>query len=162
MSERFNDWMLHFMGSANPHGNFNGLNLSGIDLADIYLKLRQNPNFNFAKHVHALPQHYRITVPRTTPGPLPIVRRYRWMGFGNQDKPSKSWEMAFTRSGFLIGVAPSNREVSKPTVTYVRSTSIDHKYYTIGRLTGNGSTATLTASGERFVALLTDEFPNRN
>lgn len=162
MSERFNDWMHHFMGSANPHGNHNGLNMSGIDLADIYLKLRQNPNFNLAKHIHALPQHYRITVPRTTSGPLPIVRRYRWMGFGNHDKPSKSWEMAFTRSGFLVGVAPSNREVSKPTVTYVRSTRIDHKHYTIGRLTGTGSTATLTASGERFVALITDEFPNRN
>ena len=162
MSDRFNDWMAHYMGGPSPHGNFNGINLSGIDLADVYLKARQNPQFNFAKHLHALPQHYRITVPRTTAGPLPIVRRYRWMGFGNQNKPSKSWEMAFTRSGFLVGVAPSNREVSKATVTYVRSTSIDHKYYTIGRLTGSGSTATLTASGERYVALVTDEFPTRN
>ena len=158
LSERYNQ----FVGSANPHGNYNGLNLSGIDLADIYLKLQQNPNLNLAKHIHALPQHYRITVPRTGSGPLPIVRRYRWMGFGNHDKPSKSWEMAFTRSGFLIGVAPSNREVSKPTVTYVRSTRIDHRHYTIGRLTGTGSTATLTASGARYIALVTDEFPNRN
>ena len=162
MSDRFDDWMVNYMGGASPHGNYNGINLSGIDLADIYLKLRKDPQFNFKKHLHSLPQHYRITVPRTTQGPLPIVRRYRWMGFGNHDKPSKSWEMAFTRSGFLVGVAPSNREVSKPTVTYVRSTSIDHKYYTIGRLTGTGSTATLTASGERFVALVTDEFPTRN
>lgn len=158
MSERYND----FINAANPHGNHNGLNLLGIDLADIYLKLRKNPRFDLAKHIHALPQHYRITVPRTTSGPLPIVRRYRWMGFGNHNKPSKSWEMAFTRSGFLIGVAPSNREVAKPTVTYVRSTRIDHRHYTIGRLTGTGSTATLTASGERFIALITDEFPSRN
>ncbi len=158
LSERYNE----FINAANPHGNYNGLNLSGIDLADIYLKLRQNPNLNLSKHIHALPQHYRITTPRKTSGPLPIVRRYRWMGFGNHDKPSKSWEMAFTRSGFLIGVAPSNREVDKPTVTYVRSTRIDHRHYTIGRLTGTGSTATLTASGERYIALVTDEFPSRN
>lgn len=158
LSERYNE----FINAANPHGNYNGRNLSGIDLADIYLKLRENPNLNLAKHIHALPQHYRITTPRTGDGPLPIVRRYRWMGFGNQNKPSKSWEMAFTRSGFLIGVAPSDREVTQPTVTYVRSTRIDHRHYTIGRLTGTGSTATLTSSGERYIALITDEFPNRN
>lgn len=162
LSERFNDWMRHYLNSANPHGNHNGINMSGIDMAEIYLKLRQNPAMNLAKHIHALPQHYRITVPRTGTGPLPIVKRYRWMGFGNHEKPCASWEMGFTRSGFLIGVAPSDRKVSKPTVTYIRSTEIDHKHYTIGRLTGTGSTATLTASGERFIALITDEFPNRN
>ena len=161
LSERFNDWMLHYLNSANPHGNHNGINMAGLDLAEVYLGLQKNPNLNLSKLIHALPQHYRITVPRTG-GPLPIVKRYRWMGFGNHDKPCASWEMAFTRSGFLIGVAPSNRQVSKPTVTYVRSTVIDHKHYTIGRLTGTGSTATLTASGERFIALVTDEFPNRN
>lgn len=162
LSERFDDWMRHFLNSANPHGNCNGINLSGLDLADIYLKLQKDPNFDLAKHIHGLPQHYRITVPRSGEGPLPIVRRYRWMGFGNHDKPSKSWEIAFTRSGFIVGIAPSNREVSEPTVTYVRSTRIDHQHYTIGRLTGTGSTATLTSSGERFIALITDEFPTGN
>ncbi|WP_411845458.1 peptidoglycan DD-metalloendopeptidase family protein [Roseibacillus persicicus] len=162
LSERFDDWMRHFLNSANPHGNCNGLNLSGLDLSEIYLKLQKDPNFNLAKHIHALPQHYRVTVPRTGSGPLPIVKRYRWMGFGNHSKPSKSWEIAFTRSGFIVGIAPSNREVSEPTVTYVRSTRIDHKHYTIGRLTGTGSTATLTSSGERFIALITDEFPTGN
>ena len=158
LSERYND----YLNAANPHGNCNGLNLSGIDLASIYQELWKNPNMNLAKHFHGLPQHFRITVPRKGSGPLPIVRRYRWMGFGDHSKPSKSWEMAFTRSGFLIGVAPSNREVSKPTVTFVRSTKIDHRYYTIGRLTGTGPTATLTASGERYISLVTDDFPSGN
>ena len=158
LSERYNE----FLNSSNIHGNHNGRNLSGIDLADIFLKLRKNPNLNLAKHIHALPQHYRITVPRTSSGALPIVKRYPWMQFGNHDKPSKSWEMAFTRSGFLIGVALSNREVSKPTVTFVRPTKIDHRHYTIGRLTGSGPTATLTSSGAQYIALITDDFPTRN
>ncbi len=157
-STSYND----FLNAANPHGNHNGQNLFGLDLAEIYLEMRKNRNFNLAKYIHALPQHYRITVPRKTAGALPIVQRYRWMQFGNHNKASKSWEMAFTRSGFLIGVALSNREVSKPTVTYVRSTRIDHRHYTIGRLTGTGSTATLTSSGSRFISLITDDFPKRN
>ena len=162
LSERFDDWMLHYMGSANAHGNHNGINLSGMDLAKVYTELQKSPNMNLGKLIHAFPQHYRVTVPRKGTNVLPIVRRYRWMGFGNHEKPCKSWELAFTRSGFLIGVAPSDRVVSKPTVTYVRSARIDHKHYTIGRLTGTGSSATLTSSGERFIALITDEFPAKN
>ncbi|MBK1833842.1 M23 family metallopeptidase [Roseibacillus ishigakijimensis] len=159
-SERFDDWIKHCLRSTNVHGNHNGINLSGIDMAEIYLKQRKDPSFNLAKHLYGLPQHYRITVPRKGTEILPIVRRYRWMGYGNHSEPSKSWEMAFTRSGFLVGVAPSDREVSRPTVTYVRSTRIDHRHYTIGRLTGTGSSATLTASGERFIALVTGDFPS--
>lgn len=159
MSERFNDWMKHFLNSANPHGNYNGINLSGLDAADLFLALQKDPSLRLDNRIHNFPQHYRVAVPRTTEGPLPIVRRYRWLGFGNHDKPSKSWEIAFTRSGFPVGIVPSDREVSGPTVTYVRSSRIDHQHYTIGRLTGTGSTATLTSSGKRFIALITDEFP---
>lgn len=162
MSEDFDGWMRHFLNSANPHGNHNGLNLAGIDSADLFLKLQENPNLRLDKYIHSMPQHYRITVPRKGTGPLPIVRRYRWMGFGNHDKPSQSWQIAFTRAGFPVGIAPSDVEVSEPTVTYVRPTAIDHRHYTIGRLTGSGSTATLTASGKRFIALITDDFPHGN
>ena len=158
LSERYDD----YIGGGNPHGNCNGLNLAGIDLADIYKTMWKNPKMNLAKYIHALPQHYRITIPQDKPGPLPIVQRYPWMKFGNHDKPAKSWEMAFTRAGFLIGVAPSDREVSKPTVTFVRSTSVNHSHFTIGRLTGTGSSAKLTSSGERYIRLLTDDFPHRN
>ncbi len=158
LSDRFNEWL----GTGNPHGNNNGMNLSGIDLAEIYLTLRKKPAMSLPKFIHDLPQHYRITLPRKGTGPLPIVRRYRWMGYGNHDKPSPSWEIAFTRSGFPIGIAPSDRKVSKPTVTFVRSSRVDHSYYTIKRLTGKGSTATLTASGRRYIALITDDFPAGN
>ncbi|MDP0491907.1 MAG: peptidoglycan DD-metalloendopeptidase family protein [Verrucomicrobiota bacterium JB023] len=154
LSERFND----YLGAANPHGNHNGLNLSGFNLAEFYLLLQKNPRASLAKYLHSQPQHYRIMVPRKGAGTLPIVERYPWLRFGNHDLPSKSWEIACTRSGFLVGIAPSNREVSKPTVTYVRPTKLNHRYYTLNRLTGTGSTASLTASGERFVRLITDNF----
>jgi len=159
MNDDFNSWMKHYLNSSNPHGNHNGINLSGIDMKDLYLRLQQNPKLRLDKMIHAFPQHYRVTVPRSGTGPLPIVRRYRWMGFGNHKKPSESWEIALTRSGFPVGIAPSSRKVTEPTVTYVKSSRIDHKHYTIGRLTGVGSDATLTASGKRFIALITDEFP---
>lgn len=162
MSEDFDGWMRHFLNAANAHGNHNGLNLAGIDAAELFLKLQQNPKLRLDKYIHSMPQHYRITVPRKGTGPLPIVRRYRWMGFGNHEKPSASWQIAFTRAGFPVGIAPSDKVVSEPTVTYVRPTSIDHRHYTIGRLTGSGSTAKLSASGKRFVALITDDFPSRN
>lgn len=162
MSEHFDSWMRHFLNSANPHGNHNGLNLAGIDAADLLLKLQKKPDLRLDKYIHSMPQHYRITVPRKGTGPLPIVRRYRWLGFGNHEQASESWQIAFTRAGFPVGIAPSDLKVSAPTVTYVRATNIDHRHYTIGRLTGTGSTATLTALGKRFVALITDDFPNGN
>lgn len=162
LSENFDGWMRHYLNSANPHGNCNGINLAGLDLADLYLRLQKEPNLNLGRYIHQFPQHYRVTVPRKGTGPLPIVQRYRWMGFGNHQKPSRSWEIAFTRSGFIVGIAPSDREVSTPTVTYVRATKIDHSHYTIGRLTGTGSTASLTTSGKRFIALITDDFPSGN
>jgi hypothetical protein len=159
LNDDFNAWFKHFIGAANVHGNTNGLNLSGIDSAKIFLELQENPQMRLDKFIHGLPQHYRVTVPRDGTDPLPIVRRYRWMGFGNHSEPSKSWEIAFTRSGFPIGIAPSDKEVGEPTVTFIRSSRIDHRHYTIGRLTGTGSTAKLTASGKRYIALITDDFP---
>ncbi len=158
MSERFNDWIKYELKSSNGHGNFNGINMAGMDLAGLFVKLKQDPNLNFAKWVHSTPQYFRVTVSRKGKGALPIVQRYRWMRFGNHDKPSASWEMAFSQSGFLIGVAPSDRKVDQPTVTYVRNSKVDHKHRTIGKLTGKGSSATLTASGKRFINLVTDNF----
>ncbi|MEM9079133.1 MAG: M23 family metallopeptidase [Verrucomicrobiota bacterium] len=159
-SERFDDWHLHYLRAGNRHGNWNGINLNGMNLGELYLQLQKDPKMSLARWIHALPQHYRVVVPRKAgSGPLAVAKRYWWAKFGNHNTPSESWEMAFTRSGFLVGIAPSNRKVNKPTVTYVRASRVDHRHKTIGRLTGTGSAASLTSSGERFIALVTDDFP---
>lgn len=159
LSDRFDAWHKHFLGSANVHGNHNGINMSGLDLGTVYVESHKDRRFSLRKFLYHQPQYFRVTTPRRGQGLLPIVKRYPWLKFGKQDKPSPSWEMAFTRSGFPVGIAPSTKVVSEPTVTYVRSNRIDHKHYTIGRLTGTGTSATLTKSGKRFIAMFTDEFP---
>lgn len=159
LTERFDAWHKHFLGEANVHGNHNGINLAGLDLASVYTKSHKDRGFSLRKFLYHQPQYFRITTPRRGGGTLPLTKRYPWLRFGKHDKASPSWEIAFTRSGFLVGIAPSQRVVTEPTVTYVRSNRIDHRYYTRGRLSGTGSKASLTKSGRRYIAMITDEFP---
>lgn len=160
ISDRFDAWHKHFLGSVNLHGNHNGINLAGLDLGTVYTELSKNRNFSLRKFLYHQPQYFRVTVPRRSSDLLPLVKRYPWLKFGNQSQPSPSWEMAFTRSGFPVGIAPSQKTVSSPTVTYVRPNRINHRHYTKGFLSGVGSSATLTKSGSRFIAMITDEFPD--
>jgi len=98
-------------------------------------------------------------IPRKTGVPIDIATRYPWMKQGDHNAASSSWEISYASSGFPLAVKPSNRKVSKATVTYVKPTKSDHKYHTKGLLSGTGSSATLTSVGRRTVALITGDFP---
>ncbi len=58
-------------------------------------------------------------------------------------RPLVQWD---TDSGIPLSVVPSRREVSKATVTYVRTTRSKREQYTRGRLTGTGRKASLSKS----------------
>ncbi len=44
MSEHYEGWHQKNFGSANYHGNFNGMNLAGIDIATFFLEHQKNPD----------------------------------------------------------------------------------------------------------------------
>ena len=158
-SLRFQDWHSAYSGGTNYHGIHNGMNLSGLDIATLYKELRRNPNLSIPAFLRSAPVYYKVTTARK--GPLEIVERYPWLRRGDHAQPSPSWEISFTASGFPLAVAPSQRVVSRGTVTYVRSTRARHEYFTIRRLIGTGSKASLSASGERHLRLVTGDFPSR-
>lgn len=157
MSRHFDGWHRAFSGGTNFHGNFNGMNLAGMDVASLFLEHKKNPNLRVQDFVAACPAYFKVTIPRD--GAWNFAERHRWMVKGDINAPSPSWELSFTATGLITGIAPSPREVAEPMVTAVRNSRIGHSYLTRGLITGKGTTATLTRSGKQLVALLTDDFP---
>lgn len=157
LSLRFEDWHHAFLGGTNHHGIHNGLNLSGLDIAGLYKELRKTPRISIPEFVRRTPVYYKVACARK--GPLEIVERYPWLKKGDHTQPSPCWEIAFTASGLPLSVAPSHRVVSRPTVTYVRTTRAKHEYFTIKRLVGTGRRASLSASGLRYLKLIAGDFP---
>lgn len=156
VSLRFDDWHLTKFNTPNKHGIHNGMNLSGLDIADLFLALEKDPNLSIPSFLKRTPVYYKVTSPRR--GPLELAERYPWLRQGDHHRPSPSWEISFSASGLPLAIASSHREVPKPLVTYVRTTQSRHEYYTLSRLAGSGRRATLTKSGIEFLALVTGEF----
>jgi len=156
-SSHFDGWHAAFSGGTNFHGNFNGMNLAGMDVAGLFLAQQKNPGLRVQDYVKACPAYFKVTIPRT--GPWNFAERHRWMVSGDMAAASPSWEIAFTATGLAVGIAPSAREVTEPVITAVRNSRIGHRHLTRGLIDGNGNTAVLTRSGKQLIALLTDDFP---
>jgi murein DD-endopeptidase MepM/ murein hydrolase activator NlpD len=151
-SAHFDEWL----GGTNPHGIYNGLNLIGIDIASLFLATNERDDVTIPAFLKGAQPYFKVAIPRKGDG-LEITTRYPWLKKGSHDPPSPSWEIAFTDSGIPLSVTPSHREVTEPTVTFVRTTRSRHEYYTRSRLTGSGRNASLTRSGLRFIELLSQE-----
>jgi hypothetical protein len=69
------------------------------------------------------------------------------------EKPA-SWEVSFARSGVPLHLAPSNRGVSAPELSYLKSGRVDARYLTRDVMAGRGSSAHLSESGRALMRLL--------
>lgn len=154
--DRYDDWVKASKGSENYHGNFNGMNFAGADAAKWFLERQKNPELKFCDFVYAQPVQFKVTVPGN--GILAFGKRYPWLLRGDE-KLATSWEISFTNTGLPIAVTASERSVTTPIVTYLRSGTIPQTYLTRGLINGTGSTASLTAGGKQLVALLCGDFP---
>jgi len=156
---RYPAWhAIHFNNSANKHGIYNGLNMNGLNIAELYLRHKRNPNLSLTSFIGKIPTYFKVTIPRK--GPLDIAQRHIWMRLGNHRQPTPAWEISFSSSGFPLAITPSNRAVVRPTITYVKPTKSNHKYHTKGILTGTGSQASLTSIGSRVIQLISGDFPD--
>lgn len=154
LSTHFDQWhSKHFRGSKNYHGNHNGLNMSGLDIAAFYIAQSRDKTLTIPRFVKSSKVYYKVTVPRN--GALEMVTRYPWLAKGDHKTRTPSWEIAFTASGFPVSVAPSKRKVDAPRVSSVRKCLSKHEYHTKGIISGTGYRATLSKTGNRFIELIT-------
>lgn len=153
MSRHFDDWT---KGALNHHGLFNGMNLTGADVARFFIEHKKNPELRFSEFIASTPVYFKVTVPpRDTPD---FVTRHPWIC---KDTPATAtaWEISFSATGMPVAFAPSTRHVSSAVVTSIRPSAIPHRYMTRNLISGQGNQATLTTGGKQLVALLTDDFP---
>lgn len=156
MSLHYDEWSKTNGGGMNYHGLFNGMNLTGCEVARFFLEHKANPELQFSQFIASTPVYFKVTVPITeTPE---FVKRHPWICKGSPEG-AKSWEVSFSATGMPVAFAPSQREIAAPAVTSVRPSDIPHRYLTRNLVTGQGNQATLTKSGLQLVALVTDTFP---
>jgi hypothetical protein len=157
LSSHFDRWHKVYAGATNYHGNYNGMNLAGMDIAKLFLLRRKNPNFSVPDFVRSTPVHFTVTVPRR--GLPDIARLYPWLVRGNATAPSPSWELGFSNTGLPLLVMPSQRRVSRPTLTRLRRSKVSYSLETRGLLTGSGDHGALSNRGLKLIALITGDFP---
>ncbi|WP_411825744.1 M23 family metallopeptidase [Luteolibacter sp. AS25] len=157
MSANYEGWHAKNFGSANYHGNFNGMNLAGVDVTALFLERAKDPNLTFSQFVLSRPMQFKVTIPLKSADP-DFLQRHPWMkGTGEPD--AVSWEIGFAATGHAISFTPSTRPVNGPTLTHLRPSEIPQRYLTRGLLTGEGTDTTLSSGGKNMLALVLDDFP---
>lgn len=155
LSGRFSEWAPK---QLNYHGNFNGMNLAGADVAGYFLAHKANPNLSFSQYLASYPAYYKVTMPNS--GAIDIATRYPWLIRSNAAKASSSWEVSFSETGMPLGIVASDRRVTQPTITMVRPSEIPHRFKTRGLLSGEGKQASLSRDGNNLLNLLSGNFPS--
>jgi len=157
MSQNYEGWHKQNFGSPNYHGNFNGMNIAGVDVASFFKEHQKNPALKFSDFVLSREVHFKVTVPGNGERP-DFLKRHPWMIRGDETG-AKSWEIGFTATGHVVSFAPSERVVSKAVVSHLRPAKINQSYLTRGLIRGSGNEVVLTTQGEKLVSLIMEDFP---
>ena len=156
LTRNFEGWHDEFFkNDPNHNGIYNGINLTGMDIAKLYLMLRQKSALTIPEFLAGEETFYKVAVPKSSRFELP--KRYPWM-LKRGAAANASWEISFTRTGLPIKIEPSDRQVAQPELTYVKKSDVDCKYLTHDIVAGRGDRAHLTEGGQNFMRLLI--FPN--
>jgi murein DD-endopeptidase MepM/ murein hydrolase activator NlpD len=157
MSEHYEGWHKTYFGSANYHGNFNGMNLAGVDVAALFLEHRANPGLKFSDFVLSRPVQFKVVVPAGD-GEPEFLTRHPWMKRG-EVPGAVAWEIGFAATGHPVSYTQSIRPVSQAMVSHIRPSDIPQRWLTRGLLTGEGNQTSLSVGGKQLLALVMDDFP---
>ncbi len=140
-----------FCPPANKHGAFNGLNLAGVNAADLMLASKGGKTVSFASYISSLPEHYRVRVPRV--GTMDLLRRHPFLykGVPGKRPAPVSLEIAFTAEGVPIAVYPSDVPVSAPVIVSCKPMPTVQQNVTVNRVKNSSRDAALTVSGRHYV-----------
>lgn len=157
ISENYVDWHKQCVASTNHHGNYNGMNIAGVDVASFFLAHRENPNLNFSEFVLTRPEQFKVAVSVGKSEP-DFLARYPWMKRPG-DATVNSWEIGFAATGHVVSFTPSSRVVNQVSVTHIRPAEINQSYLTRGLISGSGNQVSLSRDGNRLVSLILNDFP---
>src|SRR5205085_8201361 len=154
VSHNFESWhdAVH-PGDPNHNGIYNGINLTGLDIARLFLALRKNPGLTIPEFMREEEAVYKVALPRS--GHFELARNYPWMIARTPDARTQSWEVSFTGSGLPLKIEASSRQVRGPELTWLKKSAVDATHLTINRVTGRGGNGRLTPEGVTMMRLLT-------
>jgi murein DD-endopeptidase MepM/ murein hydrolase activator NlpD len=153
LSRNFEAWHDSlFKTDPNHNGLYNGINLMGIDIARLFLALRERPSLSIPEFLSEEETLYRVLLPDS--GHFDLPRFYPWMlRQKNSGKPA-AWEVSFNRAGVPLKIEPSGKHVGGPELSYMKQTGIASSSLTRDQVAGSGQGAHLTDKGKRFARLL--------
>lgn len=172
LNESFNDWYDDYLRDAAPnyHGIFNGINLTGVNIAQLYLMLQEKPDLTMPELLQeAETPFFEVTIPLEAPIPN-MLWRYPWLcpelegwrpDYGAPLEMGSSWKITFAASGLPIKFEPQDEVLDEPKLNVLqRSSAIPYQYLTNGLVRGRGNDFSLTTSGRRRIDLISR--PGRN
>lgn len=151
LNDRYEDWHAAvFPGEPNRHGIYNGLNLLGFDPTRLLLESAATPNLDIEAYIQAGEPWFRVAVP-SSPG-LFVLRAYPWLRKGDADAPG--WAISFSRHGVPLTAEALTQRPEAPQLLSAKTGPASHSTMTRGLLEGGATEPRLSASGQRFIALL--------
>ena len=153
LSHHFQAWYDKYSKTdPNHNGIYNGINLTGINIARLFLALRKDPSLTIPKFLEDEEVFFKVTVPKSKN--FELARAYPWMVRGDVSDRDPSWEVSFERSGVPLQVRSSSTAVSEPTLTFIKKSTVDYQYLTRGQITGRNGHGSFTQAGREMMELL--------
>ncbi len=151
-SADFQSWYASGFASPNVHGIYNGQNLIGLDIANLFLAHRKDPSLTAAQFVRQTAPYFEIVVPGSAK--MELLTHYPWLLQGNRPAQTPpSWRVQFSEWGLPVSITPGTDSYAAPSVLSVRDSPLPHALNTRGLITGSGREASLTRSGLSFIRL---------
>ena len=152
LNHNFQEWYDSFLHQNDPnhHGIYNGINLVGLDIARLYLELREKPSLTIPQFLSREEIYYKVAFPKSRHFELPNL--YPWMV--REAGEPRSWIVSFTRSGLPLRIEPSDRKIKQPEIVSVKPSRLNASHLTNGVATGPANHAHLTEHGQQLMQLL--------
>lgn len=157
LSSRFAAWHDTSTNTLNYHGMWNGLNLIGLDVSQLFLKRAKDPNASITDVVKTAPEHFRISVPGDSE--MELLINYPWLCANEvpKEKPH-SWLITFTAWGLPTKIEPSDEAPTGLTIKWVKPSTLPQYSITHGLLNGTSDKATFSSTGLSYFSLATGTF----
>lgn len=139
------------------HRNYNGLNMTGLDIARLLGAHRDNPYISIKEFLQGEEPYCKVkSVSKVRPG---ILQRHPWLGRNMENEEgAQCWEFTFARTGVPLAIEPCETAQKYAEVTWVKPVKTNHSNMTMGRLVGSGDKAKLSSRGHQFIKLISEAF----